>query len=434
MTLSLIIAVAVLLAIDTLVSYAERLYTEMGKFLSREFQENIEIFEKQIEPRLGVSRDKAALSFAVLEQLTMAAISFIVAYGVFRDPRWSWTELAEAAILLALAIVIFNRFLPFVFFSRTRGGWLATFALPLRLLIYLAMPVTLVISFCTGVAALAREQSEPEPEDPTDAMDAFIEAGAEEGIIEESDRELIQSVVEFGDKTVREVMTPRPEIFAVSADTTIEKLTEMLKAHRISRVPVYEGTIDKIIGIVVAHDILQVADTEARTRTVRSLLKQDLLFVPESKRVSDLLREMQKGNIRMALVIDEYGAIAGLVTTEDMVEEIVGELRDEHEAKADVTRDGDAYLVPGSLGIDRLYDLFNISVEGWEATTVGGLVSEIAGKIPQAREVVEAEGLKFEVLASTDRRIERLRIRRAVPSSSANPSSSATSASVRPQR
>lgn len=229
-------------------------------------------------------------------------------------------------------------------------------------------------------------------------------------------------------------MTPRPEIFAVSADTTIEKLTEMLKAHRISRVPVYEGSIDKIIGIVVAHYILQVADTEARTRTVRSLLKQDLLFVPESKRVSDLLREMQKGNIRMALVIDEYGAIAGLVTTEDMVEEIVGELRDEHEAKADVTREGDAYVVPGSLGIDRLYDLFNISVEGWEATTVGGLVSEIAGKIPQPREVVEAEGLKFEVLASTDRRIERLRVRRAVPAGAPPASSSASSAPLRPLR
>ena len=421
MTLGLIVAVALLLAVDTLVSYAERLYTEMGKFLSREFQENIEAFEQQVEPRLGVSRDKAALSFAVLEQLTMAAISILVAYGVFRDPRWTWTELAEAVVLLALAIVIFNRLLPFVFFSRTRGGWLMRFTLLLRILIYLAMPVTLIISFCTSVASLAREQSEPQPENQTQAVDALIEAGQEEGILEESDRELIQSVVEFGDKTVREVMTPRPEIFAVAADTTIEKLIDMLQAKRFSRIPVYEGSIDKIIGIVVAHDILQVADTEARTRTVRSLLKQDLLFIPESKRVSDLLREMQKSNIRIAIVIDEYGAVAGLVTTEDMVEEIVGELRDEHEAKADVIREGDAYIVPGSLGVDRLYDLFNIAIEGWEATTVGGLVSEIAGRIPQPRETVEAEGLKFEVLASTDRRIERLRIRRATPATAPHP-------------
>ena len=415
MTLGLIVAGIILLGIQTLVSYVSRLYTEMGKFLSREFQENIEVFEKEVEPKLGVTRERASLSFAVLEQLTTAAVAMIIAFGVFRDAHWSAAELGEGVLLIALIIVVFNRLLPFIFFSRTRGGWLANFHLVLRVLVYLAMPVTLVIAFCTSVAALAREQGEPQPETPSEAVDALIEAGQEEGILEESDRELIQSVVEFGDKTVREVMTPRPEIFAVPADTTIEKLTEMLKVKRFSRIPVYEGTIDKIIGIVVAHDILQIADTEARTRTARSILKQDLLFVPESKRVSDLLKEMQKDNIRIAIVVDEYGAVAGLVTTEDMVEEIVGELRDEHEAKADVVREGEAYVLPGNLGIDRLYDLFGVGMEGFEATTVGGLVSEVAGRIPQAREVVEAEGLKFEVLASTDRRIERLRIRRAVP-------------------
>jgi putative hemolysin len=134
------------------------------------------------------------------------------------------------------------------------------------------------------------------------------------------------------------------------------------------------------------------------------------------------LREMQKDNIRMAVVVDEYGAVAGVVTTEDMVEQIVGELRDEHEAKVDVIREGpDSYVVPGSLGVDRLYDLFGVSVEEFEATTVGGLVSEIAGRIPQQKETVEAEGLRFEVLASTDRRIEKLRIRRAVAPTHSHP-------------
>ncbi len=424
MTVALIIAVVVLICLQTLVAYVSRLYTESGKFLSREFQENIAAFETLVEPNLGVGREKASLSFAVLEQLITAAIAVIVAHGVFRDPNWKPAELAQAALLLALIVIVFNRLLPFVFFSRTRGAWLTKFNIVLRALVYLVMPVTLVLAFCTSVAALAREQAEPEPENPTEAVDALIEAGQEEGILEESDRELIQSVVEFGDKTVREVMTPRPEIFAVPGDTTIEKLTEMLKARRFSRIPVYEGSIDKIIGVVLAHDILQVPDIDARTRTVRTLLKQDLLFVPESKRVSDLLREMQKDNIRMGIVVDEYGAVAGLVTTEDMVEQIVGELRDEHEAKADVVREGtDAYVVPGSLGVDRLYDLFDTAVEDFEATTVGGLVSEIAGRIPQPKEVVEAEGLRFEVLASTDRRVDRVRIRRAVPTSKPQPQS-----------
>lgn len=414
MTFGIIVAFTLLLAVQTLVSYVERLYTEMGKFLSREFEENIKAFETVVEPRLGVSREKAALSFAVLEQVATSGITLLLAYLVFRDPHWTTAELVQAIVALALAIIVFNRILPFLMFSRTKGEWLAGFNIVLRVLIYCAMPLTILVSFCTSVAALAREHSEPEPESPQEAVDALIEAGQEEGILEESDRELIQSVVEFGDKTVREVMTPRPEIFAVAADTTIEAFTEMLRARRFSRVPVYEGSIDHILGIVVTHDLLQVADVEARIRTVRSLLKQDLLFVPESKRVSDLLREMQKDNIRIGIVVDEYGAVAGLVTTEDMVEEIVGELRDEHEQKFDIVRETkDVFLVKGSLGVDRLYDLFGVAIEGFEATTIGGLVSEIAGRIPQPKETVEAEGLKFEIVASTDRRVEKVRIRRA---------------------
>jgi putative hemolysin len=280
MTAGLVITFVVLLAVQTLVSYVERLYTEMGKFLSREFEENIKAFEDVVEPRLGVSRQKAALSFAVLEQVATAGITLVLAYLVFRDPRWTTAELVQALVVLALAIVVFNRILPFLMFSRTRGEWLSGFTMVLRVLIYCAMPLTIVISFCTSVAALAREHSEPQPESPQEAVDALIEAGQEEGILEESDRQLIQSVVEFGDKTVREVMTPRPEIFAVAADTTIETFTDMLRARRFSRVPVYEGSIDHILGIVVTHDLLQVADVEARIRTVRTLLKQDLLFIP----------------------------------------------------------------------------------------------------------------------------------------------------------
>ncbi len=411
MTIGAGIALVILLAVQALVSYVERLYTEMGKFLSREFQENIEAFEQKVEPHLGVSRDRAALSFAVLEQLATAAISVLIAYGVFSTPNWTAGLLAEAAVLLALIIVVFNRLLPFVLFSRTRGFWLENFTLPLRILIYMALPVTLVIGFCISVAALTKEHAEPEPERPSEAVDALIEAGQEEGILEESDRELIQSVVEFGDKTVREVMTPRPEVFAVPADTTVEKLTDMLRARRFSRVPVYEGTIDRIVGIVLTHDLLQVSDSEAPTRSVRTLLKTDVLFVPESKRVSDLLREMQKQNMRMAVVVDEYGNVAGLVTTEDMVEEIVGELRDEHEAKADVVRENEhSYIVPGNMDVDRLDDLFGIRTEEHEATTVAGLVTEITGHIPKAGEVILAEGLRFEVLQSTDRRVERVRV------------------------
>ena len=336
----------------TLVSYVERLYTEMGKFLSREFQENIEAFEQRVEPKLGVSRERAALSMAVLEQFATAAIALLIGYAVFHGDGWGGREIAQAAVLIVLIVVAFNRLLPFVLFSRTRGDWLAPFVPVLRLLIYLCLPITIGLGFCISVASLTKEHAEEQPERPSEAVDALIEAGREEGILEESDRELIQSVVEFGDKTVREVMAPRPAIVAVSADTTVEQLTELLRSRPYSRVPVFENSIDHIVGIVHAHDLLQIPDTEARSKTVRSFMKTDVRFVPESKRVSDLLREMQRDNVRMEIVVDEYGAVAGMVTIEDMVEEIVGEIRDEHEGKADVVRQGDgSYIVPGGMDV-----------------------------------------------------------------------------------
>jgi len=173
---------------------------------------------------------------------------------------------------------------------------------------------------------------------------------------------------------------------------------------------VYEGSIHHIRGIVYAQDVLQVPDSEAHTRTVATLMRQDVHFVPETKLVSDLLREMQRGNIRMAIVVDEYGGVAGLVTIEDLVEEIVGEIGDEHE-KTQIVRESDrSYIVPGNMDVDRLDELFGVRPEGRESATVAGLVSELAGRIPKKGEVVEDENLKFEVLDATDRRVERVRI------------------------
>jgi len=410
MSYGVAIAIVLLLALLTLVSYVDRVYSEIGKFLSREFQDNIDVFEHSIEPRLGVSRQRASVSMAVLTQLTMAAIAMVVGFSVFRDRAWSSYEILQAAAALIIIVIVFNRLLPFVFFARTKGRWLKRYVLLLRLLIYLVLPVTLVLGFCQSVAALTREHVDEHPESPAEAVDAVIEAGQEEGILDEGDRDLIQSVVEFGGKTVREAMKPRPEVVAVPTGTTVEQFIELLRSKPFSRVPVYEGNIDHIKGIVFAQDVLQVADTEARTRTVDSLMRRDVYFVPESKLGSDLLREMQKQNIKMAIVVDEYGGTAGLVTIEDLVEEIVGEIRDEHE-KVDVVRENEnSYIVPGSMDVDRLDELFGVRPEGKEAATVAGLVSELAGRIPLPGEVIEEDGLRYEVLESTERRVQRVRI------------------------
>jgi CBS domain containing-hemolysin-like protein len=410
MSYAVAVAIILLLGLLTLTSYVDRLYTEIGKFLSREFQDNIANFEQTIEPALRVSRQRASMSMAILVQLNVASLALLVGFSVFRDRAWSGYEILQASAALIIAVIVFNRLLPFVFFARTRGQWLGHWTLFLRLLIYLVLPITLVLGFCQSVASLTREHADEQPESPAEAVDALIEAGQEEGILDEGDRHLIHSVVEFGGKTVREAMKPRPEVVAVPTDTTVEQFVDLLRATPFSRVPVYEGSIHDIRGIVTAQDVLQVPDSEARTRRVDTLMRKDVYFVPESKLGSDLLREMQKQNIKMAIVVDEYGGTAGLVTIEDLVEEIVGEIRDEHD-KADIVRENDtSYIVPGSMDVDRLGELFGIRPEGKEAATVAGLVSELAGRIPHAGEVIEEDGLRYEVLESTDRRVERVRI------------------------
>ena len=415
MNLAAAVALLLLLGLLTLVSYVDRVYQEIGKFLSREFQDNIDVFEQKVEPNLRVSRTRASLSMAILTQLTMAAIALLVGYVVFSDQKWSIYEILQATISLILIVILCNRFLPFVFFSRTRGSWLIRWTPLLRLLIYVLLPVTIVLGFLQSVASLTRHNTGEQPENPAEAVDALIEAGQEEGIIHEGDRDLIQSVVEFSGKTVREAMKPRPEMFAVTTDMTVERFIELLRTKHYSRVPVYEGNIHSIKGIVYAQDVLQVLDTEAHTRTLDTLMRRDVYFVPESKLGSDLLREMQRKNIHMAIVVDEYGGVAGLVTIEDLIEEIVGEIRDEHE-QPEIVREGErSYVVAGGMDVDRLDELFGVKPEGKESATIAGLVSELAGRIPRRGEIVEEEGLRFEILESTDRRVQRVRITSAQP-------------------
>jgi CBS domain containing-hemolysin-like protein len=257
-------------------------------------------------------------------------------------------------------------------------------------------------------------------------VDALLEAGEEEGILEESDRALVRSVVEFGDMVVREVMTPRPEMFAVPESMTLAEFTTVLQGNPFSRVPVYRETVDDITGIAFAHDLLQVADTDAGNLTVREM-QRPAAFVPEPKKVNELLREMQSEKQHMRIVIDEYGTVAGLVTIEDLIEAIVGNIEDEHDQDTEALREEDgSYIVPGSMDVTDLRDLLSKSTEDdereplrlrtdLEASTVGGLVSELAGHIPLPGEVIEADGLHIEVLTATSRLVKRVRVRTLPP-------------------
>ena len=416
------ISMVVLLAlIETLASYISRVYAEFGKILSREVQENLDAWEEKVEPHLGLTREHAAISAAVLQQLALGMIALEFGAVLFdRGPhmgRPTYPEIAQAVLGVVLVVVFCNEVFPRLLFERTEGRWAARLMWPIRLLLWLMTPISVVVRFFFSVVALAEEPAKTQEEAAGD-VEALLEAGEEEGILEKTDLDLVRSAVEFGDKLVREVMTPRPRMFVVRDSTTIENFLAMLKEHNYSRVPVFQGTIDNITGIAFAHDLLQITDEEALTRTVASI-QRPAAFVPETKRGYELLREMQREKQHMRIVIDEYGGVAGLVTIEDLLEQIVGEIRDEHENDAPAQEpqhepDG-SWVVPGSFAVDQLGNLFDAQIdipEGYEATTVGGLVSELEGRIPLGGEVVllESAGLRMEVVASTDRRVDRVRV------------------------
>ena len=454
---------AVLLAILTLAAYVDRVYSEMGKFLAREYQDNIDVWEKFVEPKLGLGRESIALSASVLRQLSVAAIALLTGLRLYthtallpsvaRSP--SGSEIALAIFEIILLILVFDRLLPQILFTRTHGFWIARIRFLLQALFYLILPVTLLLGLLLSIAALAEPEDAQEEEHPSEAMEALLEAGEEEGILEESDRELVRSVVEFGDKVAHEVMTPRPEIFAVPGSMSLERFTSEIAKHVFSRVPVYSNSLDNITGIIFAHDLLQIPDSEASARSVAQL-QRPAAFVPETKKVAELLREMQREKQHMSIVIDEYGGVAGLVTIEDLIEAIVGEIADEHDEyehdDAPIREADGSYIVSGSFEISRLRDLFADQFESssrpaediesadaeefasrdnkddptalrlpdhYESTTLGGLVSEMAGHIPLPGEVVEEDGLRLEVLESTDRRIDRIRVSLSTPPASA---------------
>jgi CBS domain containing-hemolysin-like protein len=437
------IAVFLLLCLLALSAYVDRIYFEMGKFLSREYTENIDVWEERVEPRLRLSRESAAMSASVLRQISLIALAFLLAIRLQGTMGSTFAEIAKTVFELLLVLLIFDRLIPQIFFTKTKGEWIARITLLLQVLFYLLLPVTLAISLLLSIAGLAEPEAK-EPEHAGEAMDALLEAGEEEGVLDEEDRQLVRSVVEFGDKVVREVMTPRPEMFAVAGKTTLEVFTAEVNAHNFSRVPVYGESLDEITGIAFARDLLGVKDSDAGRRTVAEL-QRPALYIPETKKVNELLREMQRQKQHMSIVIDEYGGVAGLVTIEDLLEAIVGNIEDEHDTETDdespTAEPEGTWVVPGSFEVSRLRELFEAGrvteatdeepaekrdeeteeneeteqllsqlLTGYEATTVGGLVSEIAGHIPLPGEVVEDGPLRLEVIASTDRRVERVRV------------------------
>jgi CBS domain containing-hemolysin-like protein len=250
----------------------------------------------------------------------------------------------------------------------------------------------------------AAEQSVPEQ--------ASAEAPPDEGVISEAEgRELLQSIVDFTETLVREVMTPRPDIVAIRADATLQDLRTMFREEQYSRIPVYRDNLDNIIGIVFVKDLVALPPSAEPPMTT---LMRSAFLVPESKHASELLKEMQRRQAQMAIVVDEYGGTAGLVTVEDLLEEIVGEIRDEYDVESDtVIEEADGtFVFSGKVSVDEMKDRLGVEIEREGFETVGGYLLSHLGRMPYIGETFEVDGLAVEVIEVERRRITKVRVSR----------------------
>lgn len=401
-----------------IVSYFYILFVEAVRFRPREIARSFEFFEEHLQPALKLETQEGLRRFALVRQIGIVLLSLDLMLAAIGAQPLVWA-VAEALSLSIIAVVLSADIAPSILLTRTEGKW-AMRVVPLaRFLAMLVKPLLLVTGFASSVAELGGEEvSEKEKPSPADDIEALLDAGEEEGLIGQEDRRLIQSVVEFGDKTVREVMTPRPAMIALDVESPLEQMRQLMIEEEYSRIPVYAGSIDNVRGFVHGRDTMEISEERRQTMTAGELMRP-ISLIPESKPIHQLLREMQASNTHMAIVIDEYGQTAGLVTLEDLMEEIVGEIRDESEPESDVVEQPDhSYVASGNLDLDRLADLVGFRPdEEFESTTVGGLVCEQLGSVPSPGRKVRLDGIEIEILEADERRVATVRFSRLPPNS-----------------
>ena len=408
----------VLLALSLpIFSYLTLIYRELGRMTTGPIHQHLEIFEAEIEPKLKINRHSGGRTFRIIGHFWLAFLVLETTRGVVYFVPGRWESLLEFIVFLTLEVVILMHFLPDMLLYRTTGRWLLPLLPLIRATMWLAWPVRIFLEGAESLARIAEHEPERTEEQRTEeGIEALVEAAEEEGIIEPEQGDLIEQVVEFSDKRVREVMTPRPDIVAIAADATLEELHAKVVGTRFARLPVYEKSLDDIYGVAYAQDLLHIADQDLPKRKVRELA-HPVMFIPETKAGSELLREMRQKNHPMAIVIDEHGLVAGLATVEDLVEEIVGESgRDDKQPAPDVVREPDGGLVMrGSMSIDDVEDLLGVHFgdKADEAvTTIAGLLSHVSRKVPAPGDKVDIAGYRFEVIEANQRKVLRLRIRK----------------------
>ena len=377
----------------------DRLSPIKTRGLLEEYPERARILSGPGEVEIIRTTTKVLVQVLLLAGL-LTVVSGFQSIGV--ELAWAWGGgvflagwlLSEVALLKFVATAdperIVSRLLPVV----TAASWL---------ILPLAIPIRKILAERAPTSAEAPPATEEE-------VQAYIDVGREEGILEKEEEKLLLSIVDFGDTRVREVMTPRTDIAYMDVASSLTVLADLFVETKYSRIPVVRGSIDRVVGIVHVKDLLE-SIRKGSSGKIADVVRE-AYFVPETKKVSELLREFQRRHLYMAIVVDEYGGVSGLVTVEDLLEEIVGEISDEHEdEREEVTpAGGQAYSVSGKANIALVEELFGRGPEEEEYSTLGGFLAARLGHIPRPGEMHSEADLLFTVEEADRRRVHRVRI------------------------
>ncbi len=424
MELELIVATALLLILGFLaaVDAAFSHISDVGLRRISSEEDSVET-SRSVKFLREILDNRPRFRFALSSTIQILLIAFTVLLTVAISKQVSGVELLAYALGIGLAAtVLFRQILPRLLVRNNTEKKLL-FLLPAIRPIY-AVASFFVEAVVKDKQTKAREKIEAtlvpnladeRDEDNNEDFQALMEVGEAEGIIEESEREMIETFVEFADTRVGEIMTPRTEICSISVRSTIKNARDLIVEEKYSRIPVYRETIDNIEGMIYVRDLMQ-AWAEGKEDELVSTILREPFFIPETRTASGLLKDMQLNHVQVAIVIDEYGGVAGMITVEDILEEIVGEIEDEdteQEEIIEIVEGDDGYWdVIGSTEIHHIERLFDEDLEDDDYTTIAGLVTSEAGYVPKQGEKLNLRGLAIEILKADEKKIHLLRLRR----------------------
>lgn len=409
--LALLLILLLMLLLAGMASAAETALTSVSRIKLRRLEEQGDEKAKRIlrlieQPHIFLSTILAANNIAIIVATTVATLLALDIFANFAE--------IISTIGLSLIVLIFCEITPKTAAVQAPERWARRLVRPVEWVSYVLKPVIVALTYATGgiLRLFGVQNARRGPFLTEEELRLLVEEGGREEVkLEEEKRDMIHNVFELGDTIVREVMVPRIDMITVPSNTSVDQAMRLIVEGGQSRIPMYEGTLDNIVGLLYAKDLLRVAARHERLATVAPLARP-VYFVPETKRLDDLLRELRSRRIHMAIVVDEYGAVSGLVTIEDLVEEIVGEIVDEYDIVENLFEQvgPNEYIVDAKISLDDLNDLLDAKLTNEDYDTLGGYVYAHLDKIPTVGDTITSQGFNFSVLATKGRRVTKVKV------------------------